>query len=155
MIYKKNRFFLGVLLDIYTNAPYTLDIGCITAVIHQPVKEGIMRIQRTAAVLFSVLVLPAMALAQPSAECPTPESPRMALQWDLQAPELGISWHGSLELSGVDTTTPAVEAGPAPLLEWEEDGPNLLEAARNAVKLVQAILQFPAGLLALASRHLF
>ena len=81
--------------------------------------------------------------------------PRLAVAWELEAPSLGISWQGSLALETTDTATPVVEHRPAPAVEWEDDGPGLVEQARRAIRFVQAVLQFPAALLAMASRYLF
>lgn len=113
-----------------------------------------MRIWRhypLAAVLLLILLLPASALAGPAPECRSPESPRLAVEWDLEAPWLGISWHSSLALEEM----PVAEPGHAPAVEWDQEEPGLMEAARRALKLVQRILQFHASLLELASRHLF
>ncbi len=76
----------------------------------------------------------------------------LALAWELEAPSLGISWHGSLAL---EAAMPVAERSSAPAADREEEPPGLVDEARRALKLVQEILRFHASLLALASRYLF
>ena len=99
-----------------------------------------------AAILLSLVSLPGFAPAESSGQCATPvPSEREALS-------LGISWHGCLALEAV---MPAAERSSAPVADREEEPPGLVDAARRAVKLVQAVLQSFASLLELASRYLF
>ena len=104
-----------------------------------------------AAILLSILLLPGSALAESSTQCPAPGPSDRALAWELEAPSLGISWRGSLAL---EAEMPVAERRAAPAADREEEPPGLVDAARRAVKLVQAVLQSYASLLALASRTL-
>jgi hypothetical protein len=107
---------------------------------------------RTAAipVLLFLLLVSGSAWVQP-AETPASEPERVEVRWDVEAPWLGISWHGSLAM----TRTQAEPSTTPPARSRVETHGSLAKAARTAVQLVHALLQFPAGLMAQASAHLF
>ena len=105
----------------------------------------------TAALLFLLLSCTGALAGERPTPQEEPQAPeRMELRWNLDAPALGISWHGSLALTRAPVDVPEAP----PRRTRPQTGRGLADVIRTAVQLVHALLRFPAGILAVASAHL-